>query len=418
MKHTIYNSDFVAWAISNPNERFHAVLCDPPYGLEFMGKDWDKFDIRQPGDPTLPVSKAGSFRRAKVRHAASPGYGNAQEAKARFQKEVQKWGEALLPILYPGALVFMFGGTRMWHHLATGMEDAGFHLWDTFMWLYGTGFPKGHDISKAIDAQNGDKRTEVIGRYQPPGMDKPWNLKNAKDERTVTISASSRNNLEILAPASEESAPWAGHKTPQLKPAWEPILCFKAPSTERYTDLALKYGSGLLNVDGGRIGDRYPANLILDEDSASVLDGQTGILTSGKSKPEYRKKAKNNVYGKYKNVDMPINVIGDSGGASRFFYVAKATQKERSAGLDSKNPHPTVKPIELNRWLASLLLPPDSVKPRRLLVPFAGVASEMIGAMHAGWDEVVGIEMDADYCKIAEARLNHHKSNKIAKEEK
>ena len=264
-RHVIHNSKFVEWAEAEgmfDDSKFHAVLCDPPYGLEFMGKEWDKFDIRQPGDPTLPVSNAGPFRRAKVRHAASPGYGKAKEAKQGFQEEVKKWGEALLPLLYPGALVFMFGGPRMWHRLATGMEDAGFHLWDTMMWLYGQGFPKAHDLSE----------------------------KCGKD--------------------------WTGFKTPQLKPAWEPILCFKAPADDTYVGLATKYGSGCLNVDGGRIntgegggsregeeskdkryteegatnfaatpgprgGDvkgRYPANLVLDETTAAMLDEQTAYL--------------------------------------------------------------------------------------------------------------------------------------------
>jgi site-specific DNA-methyltransferase (adenine-specific) len=171
-----------------------------------------------------------------------------------------------------------------------------------------------------------------------------------------------------------------------------------------------------------------------------MLDEQTGILTSGKSKPEYRKRAKNNVYGAYANDDMPINVIGDSGGASRFFYCSKASRKERDAGLEGHkggkrdesrnaeqpsmnggkgnpynrgasvvlNNHPTVKPIDLNRWLASLLLPPSSVQNRRILVPFSGSGSEMIGCLQAGWDEAVGIEMDKEYCNIAEKRLKFH----------
>ena len=108
---------------------------------------------------------------------------------------------------------------------------------------------------------------------------------------------------------------------------------------------------------------------------------------------------------------MPINVIGDSGGTSRFFYCSKASQKERGAGLEGKNTHPTVKPVDLNKWLASLLLPPSSVQNRRLLIPFSGSGSEMIGAMLAGWDEVVGIEMNAEYCKIAEQRIQHWKTD-------
>jgi len=111
--------------------KFHAVLCDPPYGIAFMGKEWDTV-----------------------------------QGPSAFQSRVKAWGEALMPLLYPGALVLMFGGTRMWHRLAAGVEDAGFEMWDTLMWLHGQGFPKAQDISKLIDKANGDERGAVIGQRQ------------------------------------------------------------------------------------------------------------------------------------------------------------------------------------------------------------------------------------------------------------
>ena len=398
----IHNADFVAWAADEDYRitfegapKYHAILCDPPYGISFMGKKWDA------GGPEA------------------------------FQATAKSWGEAIKPLLCPGALVFMFAGTRMWHRLAAGMEDAGFHLWDTLMWLHGQGFPKGQDISKLIDRAHGNER-EKLRQEKRTGKD------------LGTFGSYAGNNW-VSAPGSEISVPWAGHKTPQLKPAWEPVLAFRAPSQgKKYVELALEHGSGTLNVDSARIeyqseadkasatpqGEctakpgalaggtqhdgkrstferpellgRYPANLVLDEEAAATLDSQSGR---------------------------------DTGGASRFFYCAKASRSERETGLEefephtvrtgcagdmpiddrgkdrdrfskqAKNIHPTVKPISLNRWLAALLLPPDSVKRRRILVPFAGVGSEMIGCIQAGWDEVVGVEMTPEYCKIAEARL-------------
>ena len=197
-----------------------------------------------------------------------------------------------------------------------------------------------------------------------------------------------------------------GYKTPALKPAWEAILCFRAPRNGMtYAELALKFGTGCLNIDRGRIGNgakkwdspkggiwhesisgnqqlidnplgRYSANLILDEEAAAVLDEQS------KSSRE--------------------------GGASRFFYVAKASKQERNAGCeDLPNDHPCVKPLALCRHLASLLLPPASVSPRRLFVPFLGSGSEMIGAEQAGWDEIVGVEQNAHYCEIANRRIKY-----------
>ena len=416
MSWDIHTEEFAAWAKAYEVPRFHAVLCDPPYGLRFMGKDWDRVSAKE-------------------------------------------WGEAMMPLLHPGAIVLMFGGTRTWHKLATGMEEAGFEIWDTLMWLYGTGFPKAQDISKLIDKQKGAEKEIVGSRVSAYGIDTATGERVSREGGGAGLWVGKEAKEVPLRgrPATDTALPWSGHKTCALKPAWEPILCFRATRRgKNYAELAMEHGSGALNVDGGRISvsssrplidrdhhgltgntwqggldgslvgsrhvgqtqlGRYPANLVLDEESAEMLDGQTGTLVSGKSKPEYRKRAPNNIYGKYANDDMPINVIGDRGGASRFFYCAKASRSERERGLPkrdddkSSNNHPTVKPIALTKWLATLLLPPNSVKPRRLLVPFSGVASEMIGAQQAGWDEVVGVEQDSDYSRIARSRLEYADSH-------
>lgn len=368
----------------------------------------------------------------------------------------------------------------MWHRLACGLEDAGFQLWDTLMWLYGQGFPKAQDISKLIDKSNRHDRPivgEVFRWGDSAGKGRAGQYAN--DYEDVPLGSSRTD--PVTAAASEQSAPWSGHKTCALKPAWEPILCFRAPNGgKNYAELALKYGSGALNVDGGRIetsdvlkgsgspplkfGEansrpfhsasealgcnqselgRYPANLALDEEAAAQLDAQTGVLNSGKAHPLIRNGDKfENTYGGFKGRQVEGDVLyGDSGGASRFFYCSKASSAERNAGLTDKptqhvrrdvgqpygtntnqfrldgterkpippraNYHPTVKPIDLCRWLATLLLPPESVKPRRLLVPFCGSGSEMIGSLQAGWDEIVGVEQDDDYCDIARSRIDY-----------
>src|ERR1700722_439756 len=196
MSYSVYNSEFVSWAKAQTDGvKYHAVLCDPPYGIAFMGKEWD--DVGAP---------------------------------SAFQSQVKQWGEALLPLLYPGALVLMFGGTRTWHRLAAGMEDAGFQLWDTLMWLHGQGFPKGGDISKLIDKQN-----------------------------------------------SATSQPWSGYKTPQLKPAWEPCLAFRAPRGNlTFADLALEFGSGALNIEGSRIGTDGGAKTVVPAPKGSAATNAFG----------------------------------------------------------------------------------------------------------------------------------------------
>jgi DNA modification methylase len=316
MKTTVINSEFVVWAQAETvkGTKFHAVLCDPPYGLNFMGNEWD--------------------------------------THKNFQQAAKSWGEALLPLLHPGAITMMFSGTRTWHRLAAGMEDAGFEVWDTLMWLYGTGFPKGQDIGKLVDKKNGNK----------PGF---------------------------------ISAAWDGYKTPALKPAWEPVVCFRAPRQGlTYAECALQFGSGCLHVDGGRIGDPVPP-------TGSGASHNYGWANCEKE-TEWKGSA-----GRY-----PANLILDEeagemlGSSSRFFYCAKASSKERGEG----NNHATVKPIALCQYLATLVLPPPSVPNHSILVPFSGSGSEMIGTMLAGWDNIIGVEQDKRFCEIAEIRLEYHKA--------
>lgn len=456
----INNLKIEDWSVVYDGELFHAVLCDPPYGLEFMGKEWDKFT-----EAPRRVSGTGGTQAPFANHAAKLD----RKRMVKFQQQVSAWGEAILPLLYPGALVMMFGGTRTWHRLAAGMEDAGFEMWDTLMWLHGQGFPKAQDLGTMIDK---------VKRGCPQGVADPESPNHGKwtggctadnpDGRGMGAGVSPWGGEYQQRKAVNE---WSGHKTTALKPAWEPILCFKKPLDGTYAEVALKYGSGALNVDGGRIGltegddprlggkgdwgteaaaknvyeggyagdrvgssplGRYPANLILDEESAAMLDEQTGDSQSRVGKPR-SSAAPGNGWG----MTHTGSEYEDHGGASRFFYCAKASSAEREAGLreatvsdgretPADNPyqrgatkrynlHPTVKPIALCKYLATLLLPPVSIGERRLLVPFSGSGSEMIGALQAGWDEVVGVESDTDhgYCAIAEARVGHHWSKLV-----
>jgi len=296
------------------------------------------------------------------------------EENIAFQDACRQWGEAMLPLLSPGAIVLMFGGTRMFEWLNTGMQLEGFEHWETINWLHSQGFPKAQDISKLIDKANGDKRGEVIGTSSGPNHSR-YKGERYSETRQTTFGPVQDQPLKT-APGSPTSAPWSGHKTCALNPAWEPILCFRAPRQGMtYAEIALKFGSGALNVDGTRLpSGRYPANLILDEESAAML-----------------------------------------GEWSRFFYCAKASSRERNAGCeDLPNDHPTVKPLALCRHLATLLLPPPSVAPRRLWVPFCGSGSEMIGAMQAGWDEIVGVEQNPDYCQIADRRLEYWRKASVS----
>jgi site-specific DNA-methyltransferase (adenine-specific) len=345
---------------------------------------------------------------------------------AAYQAEVREWGKAMMPLMFPGALIMTFGGTRTWHRLAAGMEDAGFEMWDTvmFFWTHAQGFPKAQDVGAKVAKLTGER---PIGEIPNPAY------------VFMPTSGQSSTGWKGVIPETKQvyANEWQGYKNPALKPAWEPILCFRAPRNGlTYAELALKFGTGCLNVDGGRLasgakkwdspkggiwhestpGDqqlidnplgRYPTNLIFDEEGAKQLDQQSGRSRSRKLNPANPGKITPMAMN-WGLDDRSTVSYEDEGGASRFFYVAKASPKERNAGCgDLPNDHPTVKPLDLCRHLASLLLPPPSVAPRRLWVPFLGSGSEMIGAEQAGWDEIVGVEQNAHFCEIANLRIKY-----------
>ena len=313
-----------------------SVVTDPPYGLSFMGKKWD-YDV----------------------------------------PSVDFWIE-VLRVLKPGGHVLSFGGTRTYHRMVVNIEDAGFEIRDQIMWLYGSGFPKSHNLGKKIKK-------------------------------------------------------WDGWGT-ALKPANEPIVLARKPLSEKtVVDNVLKYGTGVLNIDGCRIGTeeklssgrhitgdqkgpsgykttnrseykqnskgRWPANVLLDEDAAQVLDEQSG---NSISRPHKNKTTgKSGIFNSSNN--EAFSQYNDSGGASRFFYIAKASKRERNAGLDDEqktNHHPTLKPIKLMQYLIKLITPPNGV----VLDPFMGSGSTGIACKNLGFN-FIGMELDKEYYKIAEKRI-------------
>lgn len=262
----------------------------------------------------------------------------------------------VLRVLKPGAPLMAFGGTRTFHRLACAIEDGGFVLSDTLCWLHGQGFPKGHAQLK-------------------PAWE-PITLAWKKGPRVLAIDAG-------RIPTAK---PW--HRTIGTTPKFDSIFAQDAWTKEQMAAGA--------NTDGNGLG-RWPANVLLDEEAAAALDAQSGTLQNGGQNATSTDRT-SPLFGRRSGITA---FSGDSGGASRFFYCAKASRSERGEG----NTHPTVKPIKLAEYLARLILPPERDSPRRLLVPFSGSGSEMIGARKAGWDEITGIELSAEYAGIATARM-------------
>ncbi|MBF6618806.1 MAG: site-specific DNA-methyltransferase [Patulibacter sp.] len=390
------------------DESIDAVVTDPPYGIGFMGHEWD-----QPGDhaATRSVGRPAPFANGRpvVKNgrtsAGVPGSGGAMEAgrydlspsaNRSFQAWCEAWGAEVLRVLKPGGHAVVFGSTRTYHRLAVGLEDAGLEIRDTLAWMFGSGFPKSLNVARAIDAP-----------FYGPQCQDGWITPDARAHAALGTA---------------------------LKPGYEPIVLARRPLAATVAATVLAHGTGALNIDGCRVtpvDGRWPANVMLDEEAAAVLDEQTGTLTSGKEAADGRHRDADkfrNAYGKFAGTDVERGVLyGDSGGASRFFYVAKASTAERNAGLDGmaaqqppgwssgdENPgsfqrgetrprpnvHPTVKPIDVMRWLIRLVTPPGGL----VLDPFLGSGTTGAAAALEGF-RFVGIERNENYAAIAEARI-------------
>jgi hypothetical protein len=368
-------------------ESVDAVVTDPPYGLEFMG-EWDK-----------------------------DGH---QRTMLAFQNWTREWATEAYRLLKPGGHLLAFGGTRTHHRLASGIEDAGFEIRDSIAWLYGSGFPKSLDVGKAIDRMAGAER-EVVGQservtprtgksaagFAPGGVvrwgDEHYRWEDAPAEAVAYYTAGGEKRGQITAPAPADAARWNGWGT-ALKPAFEPIVVARKPLAGTVAANVLAYGTGALNIDGSRIGTTDDLNgggysgKRRDATGASAyaiarrarrvratcgsLAGECGPrrIPSRRPRPAERRPARNDrrgppqrrstgrssggesAYGTAAPRGAPPG-YGDTGGASRFFYTAKASTDERPS-VDGIA-HPTVKPVDLMRWLVKLVTPPGG-SPRTL----------------------------------------------------
>ena len=347
-----------------PDNSVDSIVTDPPYGLSFMGKKWD-YDV----------------------------------------PNVEIWAECLRVLKHGGHLL-AFAGTRTQHRMAVRIEDAGFEIRDMIAWVYGSGFPKSHDVSKAIDKAAGVER-ELLGVKKHSSKQQIEAFKNTGD-------------YKITAPATDAAKQWQGWGT-ALKPSLEPVTVARKPLIGTVADNVLVHGTGGINIDGCRVegGERplieranqyRPENFNLPSESCNA-----GITVQGR---------------------WPANLIHDgsdevvafAGEASRFFYCAKASKKDRDEGLegfalgkagalnvrtDSRsegngmttqpraNTHPTVKPTDLMRYLCRLVTPPNGV----ILDPFMGSGSTGKAAMLEGFS-FIGCELSPEYFEIAKARIN------------
>lgn len=465
---TLHHGDCLDVLRSLPDCSVDSVVTDPPYGIAFMGKAWD-----QPGQYGSRRAAPGpNLVRGDADAALEAGrYDLSPHAMLSFQQWCTQWSIECLRILKPGGHMVAFGGSRTWHRLASAVEDAGFEIRDSIAWLYGSGFPKSLDVSKAIDKAAGAER-QVVGSK----LDRPGYHLNAHDSGGAALgaglsssTASTRlKSSQITAAATADAEQWQGWGT-ALKPAFEPIVVGRKPLAGTVAANVLEHGTGALNIDATRTAHasaadlatsqaknrhadfgsgprenqvygadgrdrgeggnydgsagRWPTNVLLDNTQAADLDRQNGVSTSRIGKP--RGAAAGDGWG----MTATGAEHADSGGPSRFFptfhYEAKAPTSERprlwrhACECEHDEPmrpkgtcptcgtagelvaHPTVKPLDLMRWLVRLITPPGGT----VLEPFAGSGTTAEACVVENL-RCIAIEREADYLPLIVGRLS------------
>ena len=366
-----------------PENYFASVVTDPPYGISFMGKKWD-YDV-----PSVEV-----------------------------------WKE-VLRVLKPGGHILVACGTRTQHRMAVNIEDAGFEIRDIVSWLYGSGFPKSMDVSKAIDKSFGAKR-EVVGQIKTNTKMQGNNYAGEQEDKKGGV-------VDVTVAMTQEAKQWDGWGT-ALKPAQELFTLARKPLSEKTVAAnVLKWGTGGINIDASRVpvdvniddkrlggngswsskkmaknvysggyvgkqvgsskGGRFPANVIHDGSGQVII--QFPHTKTGAMKKPYAYTNTGTSMGKPTGHTKQIHEANE-GSAARFFYCAKASRKERGEG----NNHPTVKPIKLMEYLIRLITPSNGI----VLDCYAGSGSTGIACKKMGFDCVL-IERELDYCNIIKERM-------------
>lgn len=415
----IRHGDCLAALRDLPDNSVDSVVTDPPYGLSNT-KPQQVADVLAAwvtGETEAVPTKKGGFM------------GKDWDS---FVPPPAVWIECLR-VLKPGGHMAVFAGARTQDLMGLSIRLAGFEIRDTLGWIYGSGFPKSMDVSKAIDKAAGADR-EVVGRAKGAQAESTGRFGAWGNDRGDGVS-----EYDLTAPATPEAVKWDGWGT-ALKPAIEPIILARKPLVGTVANNVIAHGVGGVNIDACRVGDdvrpkgastgeivsengsmagpntgrkvvgtvtgRWPANVLLDEHAAAEMDRQSGV-TSTRPSAGGDHKTKRNAMGGGAMFSAPSS-HADSGGASRFFpvfkYQAKAPKRERPVIVredGTKVQHPTVKPVALMEWLVALITPEGGTT----LDPFAGTGTTLQAARNKGFNSI-GVEQDNEYIQLIEARLS------------
>lgn len=383
-----------------------SVVTDPPYNLDTIKKRFGSATAAP-----AQYGRDGAFGRV------SRGFmGKQWDNDIAFHPAV--WTE-VLRVLKPGGHLLSFGGTRTYHRMACAIEDAGFEIRDQIGWLYGSGMPKSHNVSKAIDKAAGAVR-EIVGRRTDGRYANPMPVSGRSAGIMGEVVA--RVAPDITSPATPDAEYFDGWGT-GLKPAWEPIVVARKPFNGSVVRNVLAYGTGVMNIDACRVGTetktnasapsadrngfikgfvvgtesvthdygRWPANVIHDGsdevlDSFAVFGDRKACMSPSLARPNGTI-----LGGRRGQGNLPM----DAGTAARYFYCAKASKAERNGSK-----HPTVKPLALMRYLCRLITPVGGT----VLDPFAGTGTTGQAASMEGFQYIL-IESDPQYCIDARNRI-------------
>ena len=417
---TIHHGDCIETMNAMPPESVDAIVCDPPYGLSNT----------TPAQVADTITKWAGGDRGHV----PTGRGFMGKAWDAFVPPPAVWDECMR-VLKPGGHMVVFAGSRTQDLMGLSIRLAGFEMRDSLAWLYGSGFPKSHDVGKAIDKAAGAEREVVGSKVYGDG-----HVQNSAESIGYGGSDPLADTRALTAPATPEAAQWDGWGT-ALKPAFEPIVLARKPLAEKTVARnVLAHGTGAINVDACRIetdwdtdptrrgwqgrnlasqsnvsfvdhhkevsqpnpSGRWPANVLLDQHAAAWVDEQSGTLASRGNKSPEKTGGGGGGYtvgmGREFIREVPLT-YEDAGGASRFFYTAKAPKSERP-NVDGVQ-HPTVKPLAIMRWLIRLVTPSGGT----VLDPFAGSGTTIEAALIEGFNPV-GIEMEPDYLPLIQHRID------------